>query len=282
MSTVFYIQLLMSFLVGGALVALQSWVSEKVPEKISGIILSMPSTIIVNMLFLAMILSKKEFALILPMIPAPLGFSFVFIVTYIYAARWLTKYVLKKAYYEFNRKILVMILSFAIALPVWFLPTFFLIKNKMDNILYSWIIYVFCIIFAQWVLRLKKSEPDTGVIHYTFVQILIRAVFSGAIIATTIFLGKTQGPLVGGAMTMFPAAYLSALIILHYYYNYKKLFSLFDNAALGSTSILLYVYVAHYSFPVCGYWFGTVIAIILCMIFSLLLGKGMKTKHRPS
>ena len=73
------------------MVALQLLAAEKVPKAISGIVLCLPSTIIVNFYFLGLILEPSEFQKLLPLIPAPIGISLIFIAAYIYIAKcWLT------------------------------------------------------------------------------------------------------------------------------------------------------------------------------------------------
>lgn len=66
--TLFIIQLITSFLVGGAVIALLSFIAERVHKRIAGIVLAFPTTVALGFFFLGWTLSLL---MPLPTLPLP-------------------------------------------------------------------------------------------------------------------------------------------------------------------------------------------------------------------
>lgn len=272
MDKLFLVQLIVSFILGGSIVGLQSYVAEKVPGKISGIVLALPSTIIVNFFFLAKVLDSQEFAQILPLIPAPLGISLIFICAYIYIAKWLNIFLFTKLKQNKLNKILLIALSAIPACLIWFVFSLPFAIYKFNNFNLSLLIFIALAFITQLILNrgANKYKAQESV-HYKTSQQLGRALFAGLMVAATVYFGKTMGPLWGGVIAMFPAAFLAAICIMHYYYNHEALFNFFRNVPLGISTLIVYAWVAHYSFPNFGVELGTLICIIISYSYSWFL-----------
>ncbi len=262
---IFLLQLLLSFFFGGFIVAFQAFLAEKAPTKLAGIIVSLPSTIIVNLLFLGLVLTAKDFASLLGVLPAPLGLSFGFIWLYIQLAQVFEKY------FQSKKLFIVLITSFALIL--WLISAVVLFKFSIVDFWISFLIYLIFIVLVQASLQRKVSRlTETGFqLQYTKSQQAFRIVFAGFMVAMTVYLGKTLGPFWGGIMVMFPAAYSSTLILIHYYHNTNKVVQVFSNSALGSSSLILYAILAHYLFPLCGVYLGTIVTVLVSLLYAWFL-----------
>lgn len=274
------LQILISFIVGGAIVAMQSIIAEKLPSKISGIVIALPSTIIVNFFFLGTILSKADFAKILALIPAPLGASMIFIITYIYIAKWLNIFFFSKNKISKKQKIILIILTLIPSSAVWLLMSLPLAVYKFHDFPLSLMIFIVLAFVAQLVLnRGSKKYHLEEPIRYTVLQQISRAAVAGLVVAITVYLGKTMGPFWGGVIAMFPAAFLAAICIMHYYYSHEALFNFFRTVPLGTSTLILYAWIAHYSFPILGPSLGTLTCIVISFAYSLFLSTRPVNHH---
>ncbi len=261
------LQIISAFVLGGGIVALQAYAAEKVPQQISGIVLALPSTIIVNYFFLYQILGPAEFSHLLPLIPAPLGLSLILLALYIYLAKWL--YIIFKA-----PKVVLILVCTLTSSAIWLAISIPLAIHKFDNILISLAVFTVLAFLSQLILNRGSAKyKQDQTIHYTWLEQLTRAMFAGLMVATTVFLAKILGPFWGGIMSVFPAAFLSAIVIIHHYYNHEALFTFFKSAPLGTTTLIIYAVVAEYSFPAFGAIWGTLICIIISYTYSWLLSK---------
>jgi len=264
----FQIQLITSFFVGGAIVAAQSLVAEKCTRDIAGLVVSMPSTIVVNLFFLYQVMPQVEFAKILHVIPAPLGASFLFITVYFLLFRLYEKF-LGNQY-----KLFGIISCILISILTWLLVALPLAIKEVDNFGLSLVIYVLLILVTQFILsKLSVKLGATQVFRYSIGQKIFRIVFSGFIIALTVYLGKVLGPFWGGVMAMFPAAYFSGIIVIHMSNSTNKLIEVFAKSALGSITLIVYAACSHFFFPAIGPYLGTLAAFTLSALCSYLIYK---------
>jgi MFS family permease len=262
MDNLFILQLTLSFLVGGGFIAFLSLIAEKVNRKISGIILGSPSTVLLGFFFLGWATSPETVADIIPSTLIPMGISSLFATSYAYLSEYLQKYIKKR-----KKQI---ILTFILSISIWFLVAVPIVILKINNLFFG-IIGYFIIIFICHLLLRKKSHEKPPALTYTFNQKLGRATFVGFIVFLVVFLGKTLNPFWGGIFTMFPAAFSSTLILIHYYYGSKMIFPTFQKIPFGSISLFIYTISVMITFPIFGFILGTFISYIASLIFILIL-----------
>ena len=264
MNRFFYIQLITSFIVGGIFIAVLTFIAEKVDARVSGIILALPSTAALGFFFLGWSLSPEVVANIIPSTFIPLGLSVLFVAVYIYLANFMGRFI--------NSKLLQIILCTVVSLFVWFALAVPVILYKINNLIVGIIGYGILITITHWLLHRKNFKKPVSKM-YSFKQKIGRSVFAGFMIALVVFLGKTLGPIWGSVFAVFPAAFLSSLIILHKYYNSENLFSTFQKIALGSLTLLVYLLTVMIIFPFAGFILGTALAYIMSLVTALLLSK---------
>lgn len=250
---------------GGGLITGLSLLAEKANEKIAGIIMMFPTTIVLGFFFLGATTSAQRVASIVPATLTPLGVVVFSSVIYIHMALFFARY--------FPSKIQQISATFITSSIVWFVLATPFAYWKFDNLWAGIIGYLLLVIIAHVILnRQMHSKPDVQ-LTYNRKQVLFRAVFIGTVIATVVYLGKTLDPFWGGVFTMFPAATFAALMIFHFHYQPDQLFFFFRRAPVGSLSLFIYAIGVMLLFPAIGIVWGTVWAYCASLLFSMLLIK---------
>ncbi len=264
MNKLFCFQLITSLIIGGGIIALLSFLAERVRTRFAGIVLAFPLTAALGFFFLGWTLSAETVAEIIPATLIPLGLVVLFPALYIYIAEFSSKFL--------KNKISQIIVSFIASISIWFLFSLPIAVYQLNNLAYGLVGYTVLALLTHWLLHRKNYEKP-AFLFYTFIQKIGRAIFAGFVIVLVVFLGKTLSPFWGGVFTMFPAALSSSLMILHWYYDPKSLFPTVQKFALGSVTILVYSLTVMLVFPVVGFIFGTIIAYFASLVTSLLLSK---------
>lgn len=274
MTTILLIQLFVSFLAGGALITMLSLIAEKTNEHIAGIIMMFPTTIVLGFFFLGLTTNAENVAIIVPATLIPLGIVIFSSVIYIYSAIFFSKYVKNRF-----KQILISLLTSVI---IWFMLVSPFAVYKFSNTILGSICFMIIVTITHLILNNREFKQNLPKLVYTKVQIFIRAIFIGSIIATVVFLGKILNPFWGGIFTMFPAATFATLIILHYYYEPKQLFYFMKNAPMGSFSLFIYAVSVMILFPKLGIWIGTIVSYAISLTFSLILIQYKLRQHKKT
>ena len=153
-------------------------------------------------------------------------------------------------------------LWFALAIPVVIL--------KINSLTIGVIGYAVLVLIAHVSLRRKDYQKPVS-LTYTLGQKIGRATFVGLIVFLVVLLGKILNPFWGGMFTMFPAAFSSLLMILHWYYDPKSLFPAMQKVAVGSLSLFAYAITTMLVFPKYGFIIGTLLAYLVSLVVALLL-----------
>lgn len=261
MTTDLAIQLLFTFAIGGSVITFLTLLAERVNERVSGIIMMFPSTIVLGFYFLGKATSAEQVAMVVPATLIPLGIVIFSSVCYILFATQLERFI--------GNKFLQITLSVIATSITWFVFAAPFALWKFNH-LYLGIIGFFTLItLSHFILNRKESTNTIPKPNYSNVQIVIRAVFTGTVIAVVVLLGKMLGPFWGGVFTMYPAATLASLMIFHFYYPPSQLRYFMKKVPLGSLSLLLYTIAVMLLFPVLGINLGTLFAYLLSLVYSL-------------
>lgn len=265
MTTILLVQLIVSFLAGGSLITLLSLIAEKTNQHISGIIMMFPTTLVLGFLFLGLTTNAENVSTVIPATLIPLGIVIFSSIIYIYCSIYFESKV--------KNKIAQILCSLLTSVVIWFILASPFAIYKFSNIFIGMIGFFIIITITHFILKSKNYELSLNRPKYTKMQILIRAVFTGSIIATVVLLGKILNPFWGGIFTMFPAATFAGLIVLHFYYSPTQLFYFIKNTPLGSISLFLYAISVMLLFPILGIWVGTLVSYFISLTFGLFLIK---------
>jgi len=262
MNKYFLLQIIVSFVIGGAFVTFLSFLAERI-DKYSGIILTFPSTLTIGFFFLGMILGADKIITIIPVTLISLGSAILFAAIYFYAAL-----LLKRANAD---KIYQIICSFCFSTMCWFALVFYFIMKKFSNLTLGIVSYLLLITITYVLLNLKNNNvTNIKVLKYSIGQKICRALFVGGLIATIVILSKSYA-LWGAAFAMFPAAIASTIMTFHWYYGIDKLLPVVKKMPIGSVSLFVYALVSIFSFRYFGFIFGTIVSCIVSLLTSILI-----------
>ncbi|MES3032038.1 MAG: DUF3147 family protein [Patescibacteria group bacterium] len=266
--SLFYLQLLVSFIVGGGFIALLTFLAERMPTRIAGAIISMPSIVIFSYLFVGWTTSADRVGQIAFSTLAGAGAVQIFTIAYMYMSLVKVK-----------NKFLSIFLSTISAFSAWFILAVVIVTNKISYFPLAFGIYLSCVAISYYFLHVKNTVPlPEKIHHYTTRQIIYRSTFAGLMIAFTVFLSKAVNPFWAGVFGAFPAGYSSAFIILHYYYGSPMLFKVAKNISIGSFCFASYLIASHWTFPAFGVIGGTAVSFIVSLIVLWLIEYGTKSK----
>lgn len=262
MSSIFIIQLVVSFFVGGGFIALLTFLAEKSSSRVSGIILSFPSTALAGFFFLAWSQSPEEVALVIPSSFIPIGISVLFPVFYTFTANLGSNFI--------KKRLTLILFSLFVAISIWLLLALPLAHHKISHIILGISGYLLLTVTGFFLLRNIKDHKLPK--HtYSKWQILGRAVFIGSLVALIVFLGEVINPYWGAVLAMFPGALSCSIIIMHWNYGHKNLPPIFKKVPIGSLSTFFYAITIMLTFPHFGFIWGTLIAFLVSLITSFLL-----------
>ncbi len=261
----FVLQVVLSFVAGGIFISALSLIAERVSDKIAGIIVMLPSTIILGFFFVAWTSSSKALVSAIPSTFTPLGVSILIAPVYIYIAIFISKYV--------KSKLGQIAISMIISSIFWLIFAVPFAVFRFSNIYIGLLGYAILAAVSYALLNIRKDNIILPKIHYGRIQIITRAVFVGIMISFVVVAGKLLNPFWGGVFTMFPAATFSYLVIFHYYYEPKNLFHFMKKAPLGSLTLIAYDFSAMFFFPVVGFIAGTLISMVISFFVSFGLAR---------
>jgi hypothetical protein len=255
-----YIQVAVSFIAGGLLITLLTLLAERTSSKVSGIVLSFPSTIALGYFFLGWTLSSEKVAMIAPTTMVAIGTIVPFAGVYVRTAKAISAYT--------NNKISQIALSLIASTTVWL--AIVTVIGKVSSPLIGLAGYL-ALAFIGTKLIPKSTSSPVVIKKYTVGQKTGRAIFIGCIIALVVLLGKTAGATWGGVFSVFPAALTSALVVIHWHYDTEKLSAMVQKVAIGSLSLLAYAITATLIFSKAGFVYGTLVSYIVSLGVTLIL-----------
>jgi hypothetical protein len=273
LNKLFFIQIVTSFIVGGAGIALLSFIAERASSRMAGIVLAFPSTGALSYFFLAWALSPEAVATVVPATFIPLGLTAMFPVFYTTSAEAVSRYLTKKGYQ--------VLISFSLSTICWLALALPEVLFKFSDFALGMIGYILLVLIAHFLLH-RRTHTKAPALSYTTGQKIGRAAFVGLIIVIVLVLGKTLDIVWGGVFAMFPAAFSSSLMLLHWYYDAKSVSAAAQNAPIGSLSICVYSIAVMFVFPKFGFILGTVLAYCASLLTTLILLKMQAGREETS
>lgn len=198
MEDLFYFKLILAFAVGSTMVTLATVAAERLGSKIGGLIGGIPSAVAISLFFIAYTETPELASEATSTIPLTMGLNGLFLVVYVGLARW-------GAW-----------IAMAGALLFWFALASLVILLNFNSFLLSLLFFILSLVGSYLILEKRYHLPSTEkiLVRYTPIQILSRALFSGAMISSAVYSSRVGGPVWGGIMAPFPTIYISTLIIM--------------------------------------------------------------------
>jgi hypothetical protein len=118
------------------------------------------------------------------------------------------------------------------------------------------------------------AVPGSGK-RYTPVQMVIRAVFAGAIVAGVVLVSHFVPPYLTGIISTFPAVLFSTMVILYLSQGAAFARATGKVMLLSSSNIVVYGVSVYYTFPAFGIAVGTLVSLFFSLLWVLLLSPFM-------
>ncbi len=245
----------MGFVAGGACVALSSALAERAGPAVGGLILGVPSTAAVSLLFLALGPGGIEAAVrATDASPAGLGLFCLFVGFYGLAARRGPAAALISG--------LAAWLAGAAVLSVWPGMGFFA----------GLAVQAVCFLLA-WQLAGHPPRPSSATpIAFTLPRIALRAVVGGAVVAACLALSHTAGALLGGLAAVFPAVTASSLAIVATSAGTDTARAMLRPTLVSASVVILgYTVAVRFGYPLLGVAVGTLAALAVAGLLAALV-----------
>lgn len=251
----YLVQIIQSFLIAGFWIAGATLLAEKLGSKAGGAIANLPSTILVSLVYVAIVRSPEYAAE--AALAAPLGmavntiFLFLFIVML-----------------QFN----LLIAAFT-ALAFWFTMAWTISLTDEITVLFSIGFYFLAMFISFYLLEFRLKVPSAGKQKRPFRwwMLFVRAAFAGTVVATTVTISTFANSFWTGIFSTFPAVMLSTMTILSISQGATFARAVGKTMVLASVNIVIYAIAVHYFYNLVGVLWGTFIAFLLALLFIVLI-----------
>lgn len=259
------LQIIISFLVGGLFIGLQTIVAERVPLRWRGIVLTIPSTLALGLFFVGFTEAPEVVPEAIRIVPAGTGTAYIFALAFAFLSQF------------------SLLLSLIGALLIWAAAAAILMLFPPENFILSIFIHgAPLMIIAYLLIRKLPQATKLTPVPANWKHIGIRSLIGGSILGIVVILTNTLGALWGVMFSMFPATFTSTFLIYYHVHGKKIIPSVAKSLFLpGIIGFLIYAWIASITFPVWGIWWGTLVAyagMIPLFLFYSLVSKRVSKK----
>jgi len=252
----FLIQTALPFTISALVVILITVIAEKYGTKIGGILGTLPSTIVVAFVFIALNRGVDFASESVAVVPAEMGINLAFLCIFALLA------------YK------SMTTGLFAAFVFWIIFSSILFFTDMHNIYVSLALFFISMIITFLILEKVKKIKSQGKrqVHYTPLKIILRGVLTGAIIAISVFLSNLD-PVLAGIFSVFPAILTSTMIISYREHGPDFSAGIAKSMIFGSSSVMSYATAIHFLYPSYGIVLGSIVGLVIAVLISLLIIK---------
>jgi hypothetical protein len=243
MDSTFYLKLFLSFLIGGSWVILATYLADKLGAKIGGLIAGLPSTLLFGLLFLGWTQSPSVAVQATTIVPLIGGINGLFLVVFVALAH------------------MGLVVSLGTATIVWGVLSYLALMLHV-SFATGLMTYVVTLGIAYLCMEhlLKVQTVKGSRVTYSTSLIVARGILSGLVIALTVYLGKVGGPALGGMSSMFPAMFITTIVIAYLTHGTQFATSLAKSTLLSAASVVMFAVVIRYTYLPFGIILGTLIS----------------------
>ncbi|MFH1785823.1 MAG: DUF3147 family protein [Candidatus Micrarchaeota archaeon] len=249
----FWIKLILSFITGGVYIAFTIFLSEKFGSKLGGIILGLPSTTLISLIFIAWSQDMSAVVGALPIIPAAISLASLFTVVFM----MFFKHGIKTA--------------FLVALLIWAicgLSFIFLEITFFHSIILAAIIFAAAILYLQKFPHTKLKKISTS-----FPEFFYRSFFAGTVIVISVLMSKFMGPVWGGLFAVFPAAFSSSLFLLSNKYGFNFTSSVARSMPFGSIGTAVFALSLYFLILSLEFVPAIIISYVISLLYAIIIYK---------
>ncbi len=248
------LQILLAFVIAGAWIATATWIAEKKGSRVGGLLVNLPSNLLVSLIFMAVLRSPDYAADAAAAVPIGMGINSVFLALFI----WLVPSGLLRAT--------------VLSLLYWFcaaaLISRVVLTPVQSLVLYAAIVVV-TMVFIEKILRVR-TPPQRKKTWSTW-QFLLRAGFSGGLVASVVAVSLTASPWITGIFSTFPAVMMSSMVILTLTQGPDFARATGKILIVSSVNILVYSHIVQFAYPALGVVAGTLLAYAGAVLFVIAI-----------
>lgn len=251
----FIVKVLLSLLIGVCWVILSTHIAERVSGKLGGLIVGLPSTAVISLLFVGLTQGVSSALTAATIVPYSSGLYCFFFITYLLMARK-----------GFNMGLISSLL-------VWFVFAFFASYFSPKSLIYSTIIG-FTLIILTILFVVHKIHIDHRHIPKKIISspLWLKAILTGTVIALIVVVSKLAGPKWGGIFATFPALILSTILITVKSGGTEFTRLIAKNALISTTTtISLFAVFCYFLYPIVGVILGSILSYLGLFIVSIPL-----------
>ncbi|MBI2445312.1 hypothetical protein HYV43_02895 [Candidatus Micrarchaeota archaeon] len=249
----FWLQIALSFIVGGLYIALCIRAAELFGSQWGGLIIGLPSTSLVSFAFIGLTQGTQAVVQAISIVPIAFGMN----------AFYVLLFVKLEARYGWKA-------ALAASLAVWTAIMLPLTAAHPENLALTTAAGIACIglavIWGRGIANRKVENPTSSKTDFA-----LRAAFAGLVIASAVYLAKTQGPIWGGMMAGFPAAFSASLVLISRKHGGGFASAVAKNMPWGNLACMPYLLVAYVLLPAAGLWIGLATAYAASLVAGLLI-----------
>ncbi|MEW5924142.1 MAG: DUF3147 family protein [Candidatus Zixiibacteriota bacterium] len=260
MDTQDLIKIAVSFVTAGIWISAATFLAERLGSRVGGLIANLPSNIVVSLVFVALLHNASFAAEATPAVPVGMLIDTIFLFIFILAA---------------TRGLMVAII---LSLISWLALAIVAAKLVYSDWTINIILYVVITVLLFFALGRLIKIPDAASSKkkYSLNQLLIRALFAGAVVAATVILSTFAGTYWTGLFTTFPAVLLSTMVILAYNQSIAFAQATGKILILSSSNIVVYGIGVYVTYPTLGIVWGTIISFVAAFAWVWLLSPVLK------
>ncbi len=250
------------FALSALVVILVTIIAEKYGTKTGGVIGTLPSTIIIAFLFIALDKGVTFAADSVAVVPAEMGINLIFLLLFA----------------VLSQKTLPIAVTGS--LLGWTVLTAVIFYSNLTSIALSLGVYLVLFLLSFLILDKKKKITSQGIIkvHYTPLKLLGRSLIAGTVIAIAVSFSNLE-TMLSGIFSVFPAIFLSTMLISHREHGPQFTGAMAKGMIYGSPSVVSYAVGIHFFYPTFGILPGTLSAFLIASVVTLILFM-LRTKIR--
>jgi len=252
----FVIRVIVSFVVGGALIALFSLIAEKYP-RVGGVIIALPSTLVVSFVFIGLTQSATAASHAAIATLANLGPATLCLAGLIRVQKG-------------GRPISDILFGLTAGIIIWLVPAVVLVRIGVPNVMIAVMVFTLFLFPAAYFLRQKTDVKAPPVGRYSFAHKLTRACVGGALIALSVWLAKTAGSTVGGVIASFPVVITTTILFIRSQRPVESIRIIGKRLPDGMALLAGFTVLVIYSYPAFGVGWGTVFSLAITVLLSFL------------
>jgi len=236
----FLLQVLVPFVLSALIVVFITIIAERYGTKIGGIIGALPHLIIVAFVFIALNKGVDFASKAALVVPAEMGVNIMFLLLFTHLC---------------HRSL---DLALGASLGIWALLSALLVAMEFPNIFVSLLVYVLVSTGSFLMLEKVRKVRSTGQVkvEYTPRKMVFRGVLAGTVITTAVLLSEI-GSVISGIFSVFPALFLSTMIITHLEHGPDFSKGMAKSMIFGTPSVVSYAVGVNLLYPGLGILWGT-------------------------